>query len=685
MTTTIPSTGSRAITTQGIGSGLDIAGIVDKLMSIEQAPVTRLQTQETAYQTKLSAYGSVSGALATFQGTVATLADPLAFASFGASIGDATIASVAIDSTRSSALSAGAHTLRVDGLAAAQRTASSAFQSAATAVGTGSITIDIGSWNAGYTAFTANGDVGSRTITIDSTNNSLAGVRDAINNAKAGVTASIVNDGSGNRLVLSGTETGAAQGFRITTSDADGNSVDATGLSQLAFDPAAVGGTPQSQHLADAVNAKFSIDGLAISKPDNHVTDAIDGLTLDLKKVDTAGTTFSIARDTKTASGNIANFVSAYNTIVTGLASLTSYNATTKSAGTLNGDSSMRMIASRLQALMASTIPTGGSIKTLNDVGIKVGSDGKLTIDNTRLSSALATEPDAVGRLFAKTGAPTDPLVTYTGSSAKTEVGSHALAVSQLATNGGVVGSAAAGLTITAGVNDTFGVTVDNVASTITLAPGTYADATSLATEVQSRINGTSAFSIAGSRVAVTQSAGVLTVTSQRFGTASSVVIGSGNGTAGVFGATPTSNAGVDVGGTIDGIAFSGAGQTALGAVGSSADGLKLSIAGGSLGARGTIAFNRGIAASVNDLLTQFLDKDNGLIPAVTSGIDKSVALLKKQEDAWTPRLAAIRARYTAQYNAMDRLVASMNSTSSYLTQQITAIQSMTNGINSGK
>lgn len=686
MTTTISSsTGNSAVTTQGIGSGLDIAGIVDKLMTLEQAPLTRLQTKEAAYQTTLSAYGSVSGALGTFQTSVAKLADPIAFSSLTATTSDFSIASIAIDNTKSQSMAAGTHTLNVGSLAASQRTASNAVASTSATMGTGTITIDIGTWSSNYASFTPNGDVGSTSITIDATNNSLSGIRDAINSANAGVTASIVNDGTGNRLVLAGTQTGAANGFRISTTDGDNNNFDATGLSQFAFDPSAAGGTPQTQHYADAVNAQFTLDGLPISKASNHVTDAIEGLTLDLKTVSTASSSFTLARDTTTAAANINAFVSSYNTIVNGLATLTSYNATKKTAGTLNGDSTMRLISSRLQNMLATVVPTGGAITTLGDIGIKFGSDGTLTVDSAKLTNALTTDSKSVARLFATTGSASDSLVGYTGSTAKTTAGTYALSVSQLGTNGALASSAAAGLTITAGVNDTISLNIDNVSATMTLSPGTYADAASLAAAVQSKINGTSAFSDLGSKVVVTQTNGVLNITSQRYGSASSVVPAGGNGIANLFGSTPVSTTGTDVAGTFDGVAFTGAGQTATGAASTAAEGLKMSITGGATGARGTVTFNRGIAASMNDLLTQFLDPTSGIITAATDGINNNIADLKKQEDAWTPRLAAIKARYTAQYNAMDALVASMNSTSNYLTQQLASIASVTSGITSGR
>ncbi len=684
MTTTISSTSSAntaPLTTQGIGSGLDIASIVDKLVSVASQPLTLLQTQETAYQTKLSAFGSVTSALSTFQSTITALTTPTAFSSFSTSIGDTSIASVAIDPTKSGALSAGSHTLKVSQLADSQRTASSAFAGDTTTVGTGTITIGIGTWDSTNKTFTPNGVAGSKTITIDSTNDSLSGVRDAINAASAGVVASIVNDGTGDRLVLTGSTTGAANGFRITTSDADGDDTDDAGLSQVAYDPSASGGTSQTQLLSSAVNANFSIDGLAITKPTNKVGDAIAGLTLGLSKVDTTGTTFTIARDTTAASKAVNDFVSAYNTIASGLATLTSYDTTTKTAGTLNGDSSIRLVTTRLQAALAAVIPTGGNITDLNDVGIKFGTNGQLTLDSAKLASALASDPDSVGKVFAKTGTPSDALVKYVDSTGKTIDGTHALTVTQIATQGSLTGSANAGLVIAAGVNDSLEVRLDNVTSTITIPPGTYSDASALAVAVQAQINGSSDFTAVGSSATVSANNGVLTIGSTRYGSASNVTV-DGNAATNLFGASPAAVTGLDVAGTLDGVGFAGTGQTATGAAGTDAEGLKITIAGGPTGARGGVTLTRGVAATINDLVTQFLDPTNGLLTTATTGLNTQITNVKAQEDAWTPRLDAIRAQYTAQYNAMDALVASLNTTSSYLTTQLTAISDSINNIN---
>ena len=680
MTTTVSSASTGSVTTQGVGSGLDIASIVDKLVSVESIPLTNLQKQEAAYQSKISAYGQVTSALGTFQSAVQSLSDPKAFATFAAAIDDTSAAGVSVDAANAKALSTGTHTLSVTRLATAQRTASTGFADTTAVVGTGTITIDTGSWNGAYSAFTPNGGTGSKTITIDSTNNSLTGIRDAINSAGAGVTASIINDGSGNRLVIAGNTTGTANGFRISTVDGDGGNLDASGLSQIAFDPSAAGGTPQSVHVADAQNSAFTLDGLAISKASNHVTDAISGLAIDLKTVTTGSTAFTISRDTSTASTNIAALVSAYNTIATGLGTLTGYNATTKVGGALSGDSSIRLVKTRLQSILATVLPGGGSISSLNDVGIKFNEGGTITLDSAKLKSALTSDPDAVSRLFAKTATATDSLVSFSDSSAKTVAGSYALNVTQLATKGTATGSATANLSITAGVNDTVAFTVDNIATTITIPPGTYANASALALAVQSQINGSSALSTAGSSVSVSATGGVLSFASQRFGSASLVIVNDGNGSTSLVGSAPTSGTGLDVAGTLDGVAFIGSGQVATGATATATEGLKLTITGGTLGNRGTVAFNRGVAALTDDALTQFLDPTKGLLATATTGLNSSITDLQKQEANWNLRIDAFRARMTKQFNAMDALVASLNSTSTYLTQQLEALRKSTSG-----
>ncbi len=163
------------------------------------------------------------------------------------------------------------------------------------------MTIQFGTYSGG--SFTLNPDKAAQTITVDASKSSLAGVRDAINSANAGVSASIINDGTGNRLVITAKDSGVANALKITVSDNDLTHTDNAGLSQLAYD-AATGGVMNLTQTVAAQNATLVIDGITISKPSNVISDAIEGVTLNLLKINTPGaTTLSVSRDPARRSG----------------------------------------------------------------------------------------------------------------------------------------------------------------------------------------------------------------------------------------------------------------------------------------------------------------------------------------------------------------------------------------------
>ena len=225
-----------------------------------------------------------------------------------------------------------------------------------------------------------------------------------------------------------------------------------------------------------------------------------------------------------------------------------------------------------------------------------------------------------------------------------------------------------ANTTITAATNDTLNLTVDGVSATVTLAAGTYTAAT-LAAEVQSKINGASAFSSAGTSVAVTQSAGVLTMTSNRYGAASTVNVTGGNGLAGLMG-TPTNTAGIDVAGTINGAAGTGSGQYLTGAAGTSVEGLKLQITGGATGGRGTINYSQGYAYKL-DKLAESLLGTSGPVASRTKSIDSSIKDVTNRREVLNRRLVDTEKRYRTQFVALDVLVSRLRTTSDFLAQQL--------------
>ena len=680
-----------SITSSGIGSGLDVNGLVTQLLTLESKPLAALNVKETGYQAKLSAYGTLKSAVSTFQSTMKGLSSLARFQGVTASSADGAL----YTASASSSAAPGSYAVEVQQLAQAHKIASTAFTNVTDAVGSGALTIQFGTFSGG--TFTANASKATQTVTIDSAHASLGGVRDAINAAKVGVTATILNDGTGNRLVISSNDTGAANSLKITVSDSsDASNTDNAGLSRLAYDPAGSAGNGKNlEEKVLAQNALLTVDGISsISKASNTVSDVIQGVTLTLLKPSTVGvsTTLTVARDTGAVKSAVSDFVKAYNDINKTVKDLTAYNAGTKEASVLQGDSSALSILSQVRrALGVSLTGIGGSYTQLSQIGVAFQRDGSLALDSSKLQTAIDASGGDIAGLFANFAKPSDSLVNYVSATDKTVPGSYALNVTQLATRGRLIGATTAALAdtnddgsfdatfaITAN-NDTFSVNVDGVLSgTITLAQGNYASAAALVAELQSKINGDSALKAAGISVMVDFSnpAGAasdqLMLTSSRYGSASSVdVTGVDTDTATTLGFSVASGTvGVDVAGSINGSAATGSGQTLTGAGSTAVEGLKLDILGGAIGDRGSVNYSQGFAYLLDKLADRLLGS-NGPLTSRTEGLNRSIEDISDRRDVLTRRLEEAEIRYRKQFGALDGLLGQLRATSDYLTQQL--------------
>lgn len=489
-----------AISSPGIGSNLDVNGIVSQLMTIERQPLFKLQSTEASYQSKLSAVGSLKGALSSLQSAIGALTRSATFAgSYKASTSDSSVASA---STSDKATS-GSYSITVQQLAQAQKLRTSAtYSSINSVVGSGKITVQFGTSSpdptdlVASTTFTANADRPALEIVIDPSKNTLLDVRDAINKAGGGVTASIVNDGTGYRLSIVSTESGANNSLKISVADDDANHTDTSGLSTLAFDP-----TSTSRNLLISQNAKnalFSVDGIPIIKSSNSVSDAIQGVTLNLVKEGT--TSVSVNFDRSGISGAVQSFVKAYNDANKQIRELGVVNTETKTVGPLQGDALVRTVQSQLRsALRGNLTYSAGGLTNLAEVGISFARDGSMTLDSAKLNAAVNNPAKDVSTLFAQVGKSLDSNISVLKSSANQSAGSYSVEISRLATQGKSI-STISSLTVNAGVNDTFAVTVDDISTSITLSAGTYTLQT-LSAEIQSKLNGASALKSAGSSV----------------------------------------------------------------------------------------------------------------------------------------------------------------------------------------
>lgn len=664
--------------TSGISStNLDINGIVSQLMAVEQRPLVALAKKEASYQAKITAFGSIQGALASLQSAVQGLNSTSKFQASKATSSD----SAAVGAAASSTAVAGSYSLSVTALAQQQKLAAAGQASDTSAIGTGdptTLSFDFGTISGAapvagkYTGatFTSNGG-GIKTVTLDATNNSLQGIRDAINAAGIGITATIINDGGASpyRLALTSNSAGQSNSIKISVSG------DAALSSLLAHDPAGLPAAQSFTETAAAQNAAFTVDGIAISKTSNTVSDVIGGVTLSLIKTTASPVTVEVSPDTATIRSAVEKFAKAYNDLNKTLADLSSYNSATKQGATLQGDATVRSLQNQMRAILNTPVGSvAGAYSTLSQIGVSFQKDGSLAVDSAKLNSAITSHPGDIADLFAAVGKTSDSLVSYTSATSATKPGSYALTVTQLATQGTLTGNATAGLTITGGVNDALTVAVDGVSASVTLAAGTYT-AAALATEVQSRINGASELLAAGKTVAVTQSAGAMTVTSSSYGTSSSVAV-TGNGASNLLGAAPVATDGISAAGTLGGNALAGSGQTLTSNSGDSA-GISFSVLGGATGLRGAINYSQGYAYLLNNLSTSTL-ASGGQLSSRTTGLGDSIKDVGKQRDALNLRLVNTERRYRAQFTALDAMLNSMNSTSTFLTQQLSTILNQT-------
>lgn len=393
------------ISSTGVGSGLDVNGIVSKLMTAEAVPQDSLKTQEAAVKTQLSAYGQLNSALSALQTAVKNIATASKFNQQALTSADTSV----FTATSNGSSSVSSYNIAVSQLAQSQKLATNGYTNTTDVVGTGTLTLS-------FPGNTSKTDVA---ITIDSSNNTLTGIRDAVNLSGASVTASIINDGTTNRLVFTSKDTGTINAMKITVAG------DA-GLSALAYDPA---GTKNLTELQPAKDAKLNVDGIDIVKPSNTITDALDGVTLNLLKVsptttttDGAGVTtttynkigLNVTTDNSKVKDALQAFVDAYNKFNTTIKALTKFDGTatkgtvSSNNGPLLGDATVRTVTSQIKGLLTGLVNTGGTTQSsLSQVGIAFQADGSLALDSTKLNSAISSNFNTVSALFVTTGSGT--------------------------------------------------------------------------------------------------------------------------------------------------------------------------------------------------------------------------------------------------------------------------------------
>lgn len=375
-----------AISSTGIGSGIDVQSIVAQLVALERRPLTTLETAATFMQTQISAYGQIQSLTSTLSDAAAALSKASLWQKSSATSGDTT----ALTASATGTSAAGSYTVVASQLARSQSLASGTFASPTTVVGAGTLTIDVGTWAGDLSAHTPKAGTTALTVTLTDPNTTLAQVRDAINAAGGAVNAAIVQDAGGARLTLTAKSTGLENALRVTGTGA---------LGTLAYAPD-VGATGLTQ-TQSAANALATVNGLPIESPSNQLSSVLEGVSLTLLKASATPVSVTVASDSGSQRKALTEFVTAYNALNSFLATQTGYDEQAKVGGSLQGDSAAVGLRNQLRGMLRQTGGVSDVFNSLSQMGFDIQRDGSIKLDNAKLDAALA-QPAEMVKLFSE-------------------------------------------------------------------------------------------------------------------------------------------------------------------------------------------------------------------------------------------------------------------------------------------
>ncbi|MBL8730104.1 MAG: flagellar filament capping protein FliD [Planctomycetes bacterium] len=388
---------SAGISFGGLASGLDTKAIISALTAIERRPITQLETKKTQLNKQKSLFGDLGTLLDKLTKAAKALKTTSDFLQMKAASSDEDL----LTATASNTATPGSYDIKVKSLARAQVSASAGAASPTTSLG-GPASLQI--------------DIGGNTHLIAVNSPTLDSVAAAINAQDIGVRASVVDTGNPinggaerYQLVLRSATTGSEGAFTVAYDDGDAafqNLIN--GITET------VGGT----------NAELQIGGISVFRASNSISDAIPGVTIDLKSADENTTVqLTISTDAEETSKKVQAFVDAYNAVVDFMAAQNVVDAEGKTSSPLFGDALLRSVRTNLRGIVGGIVGGTGNeaYQLLSQIGIKSDTAGKLTFESTRFAEALADDETAVAAIFADPtsglmGRMVDQLDLYTDS-----------------------------------------------------------------------------------------------------------------------------------------------------------------------------------------------------------------------------------------------------------------------------
>ncbi|HMS56601.1 MAG TPA: flagellar filament capping protein FliD [Fimbriimonadaceae bacterium] len=510
---------------------------------------------------------------------------------------------------------------------------------------TTSIAQTLGTSGLGTKSFQING----QTINVDLDNANLSGVAAAINLSGSGATATV------RTVTTDGKTTYKLDITGLTSFDDSQNVLGSLGVVQQAF----------KGQLTAAQDAEFTLDGVAMTSAKNSVTSVIPGVTLTLHKANATTpekSTITLTQDNAAIKKKIVEFKDAFNAMVDFVKQNSSFDKTTFASGVLFGDGTSRQIEASASSVIFNTVSgLTSQFSNLTQLGFGFDSDGKLTLDEAGLDSALASSATDVSAVFRQLGNTTVQGLTYVSALDKTKAGSYNVNITSLATKGAYTGEVAQ--TVETSLAETLTFTGSLFGSTpyeLDIAAG------SSQADIVSKINNDTKLK---DLVVASVEGGKLKIESKKFGTIGNFTVKSSleadvdNSGIGKF-FSGTTVTGADIAGTINGKAATGNGQFLTSSEGDS-EGLQVLYTGNSVGSLGSMTYTKGISAQMTTMLNTFTDTVNGLLTASDKSLQDQIDTIGQSMTALQERLGRrqleLRAKFTRMEQAISQLQAQSN------------------------
>lgn len=639
----------------GLISGIDVNSIIQKLSDVEAQVVQRYQTQQSTLRARQRAYQEANTRLTALKEAAANLSTASFFSARTATTDNPS--AVTVSSGNGS--TPGEYQITVGTIARAHQTVSQSYGDLnATRLGTGTFTVT----SAGV----------ATSITLDASNNTLGGLRDAINAANSNVRASIVQDGdSSYRLMIASKTAGTANALTVNSSLAGGTAPTLVDLQAA---------TNATVTLGSGVNA------INITRSTNSIRDLIPGVTLNLQSAAEGETVaVNVATDVTTIQAGVQKLVDQYNNALDYFNQQFKFNSETNAGGSLIGDYTLQGIQSEVQSTFSSAVSgLSGSATSLADVGISTEADGKLNFNTATFQTKFASDPDAVTRLFALTGKTTNTAVQFSGASTDTIAtgAAYDVTITQAARQARVTAGTA--LTGLLGANENLTINGTSVALTAGMTQAQVIDA------INARSTQTGV-SVRATAADGTGTGNYLSFFSNGYGSGTNVSVVSdlssgGADTTGVGTVTATMSApsgesgsgtgavGLDVIGTINGEAATGKGQVLLGNTGNAnTAGLRLQITSDVVGTLGSVQVFGGAAYSASRVLNRITDTISGPLKTEQDTIDARISDIQDIIDRQAETIRRNSDNMRLKFNRMEAIMGRLQNQSAYLTSQLSS------------